>query len=771
MRRIALALICGVLAMPLWAAPARVLSGEHDGFTRLVVELGDDLAWTIGRSPDGYELQVAGPLPDYDLSLAFKVIGTTRLAALWTDAARGRLRIGIACACHAAPFQFRPGTIVIDLKDGPPPLGSAFERPLDAVEPDQSAAMSGADNALAFAWADRALGQTTGLALPPVHDGARHSAPATPDRVSAPSRTAPIAVGEPAPVARAPRRLTEEAMPFEPAPLDPGLAPLRDELMREISLGAAQGVVDMHLPLMAAIPTPADLTVQATPDQARVGLNALDALPQLRITGPGEEPTPLAADGQGCPSDVQLDLAAWGDDRPVWEQISEARNGLTGEFDRPNPEALRKAVRFHLFAGFGAEARDLLRAYPGNDPDEGLWASLAYALDDDADPALAFQAFGDCDSPAAMWAMLSLPQPTGATWNVSAIQRSFSALPLHLRQLLGPRLVEAMVSLGHAEAVPVITNAIRRAGGLEDRGVQLMEAEVAAETGDQATADALLQKLIKDPGPESAKATVALIEGKAARGLPVDSRVVTELEALAVEYESSSDGPRFLKALILARALSGDFRRAFSEAPVDADLQARLWRLLSVLGTDDLVLEVATLAPGDPAPVAGHDVAAVLAQRFLTLGLPAQAATWLSAASQVDPLLAARVALARHDGASALAYLQGIAGEEALTLRVKALIETGKDAEAAQELAASGDLPAATSALGRARDWAGLQDQGQAEWQAAAQATLADPLAGAAVPPAGPLAEGAALVAQSQATRAALTALLDTVPAPEKTTN
>ena len=42
-----------LLAAPLWAAPARVLSGEHEGFTRLVVELARPEAWVLGRSADG----------------------------------------------------------------------------------------------------------------------------------------------------------------------------------------------------------------------------------------------------------------------------------------------------------------------------------------------------------------------------------------------------------------------------------------------------------------------------------------------------------------------------------------------------------------------------------------------------------------------------------------------------------------------------------------------------------------------------------------------
>ncbi len=765
MHRLALALICGLLSCPLWAAPARVISGEHDGFTRLVVELGAEAVWQFGRSEDGYELRLQGPPRDFDLTAVFNAIGRTRLAAIRTDEGSGVLRISIACSCYAAPFEFRPGTVVIDLKDGPPPKDSAYELPLDpALAVTAAASPAPAKHgAMSYAWADRALGLAT--RTDPFQGAAILMQPAPEPRPMPEPEPEPALASTSSSIAEASR----QALP------DPGLAPLRDALMREISLGAAQGVVDMHLPDAPTEPAPAEPKAEMAPDQARVGLNDLAALPQMRVVRPNDDKTSLGAEGAECPSDVQLDLASWGDDRPVWEQISESRNNLTGEFDRPNPEALRKAVQFHLFIAFGAEARDLLRAYPDLDPDAPLWSSLAYVLDDQMDPAPAFAEFGTCDSPAALWAMLSNPMPESSDWNVIAVQRSFSTLPLHLRQLLGPRLVEILASLGEDKAIPVITNAIRRAGGEEDRGVQLMEAEMAADAGDQQAADALLGALIKDPGPESAYATVALIEGKAARGMPVSEKAVTELEALVVEYDASPDGPRFQKALVLARALSGDFARAFSEARDDSDLRADLWRLLAALGNDDLVLELATLPEGSSAPPDGQKVAADLADRFLTLGLPAQAVLWLSSAPQADPLLAARVAIAQHDGRSAIAYLSGLEGEDAFALRVKALIMTGDDAQAAMEMTRAGDLSGATSALARARDWTALQEKGQTEWLTAAKAlSPGSPEAAGATPdvaPPGPLAEGANLVAQALATREALTALLASVPAPKKSTN
>ena len=129
MRRLILAALL-VMAGQASAQTAKVTSGEHDGFSRLVVELPAPGDWQFGRTVDGYALSVSAPPAAYDLAGVFKLIRRDRLAAIAVDASTGNLQIGLACPCYAIPFEFRPGIIVIDIRDGAPPDGSSFEQPL-----------------------------------------------------------------------------------------------------------------------------------------------------------------------------------------------------------------------------------------------------------------------------------------------------------------------------------------------------------------------------------------------------------------------------------------------------------------------------------------------------------------------------------------------------------------------------------------------------------------------------------------------------------------
>ncbi len=130
MRRLvwlAIALLA-LAAPPAAAQTVRVTSGEHDGFTRLALVLPGAADWQVTRTEGGYRLRVAQDGLRWDLADVFRPLTRARLATVWADPATGALELGVTCACHALPFEPRPGIVVIDLRAGPAPAGSAFEQ-------------------------------------------------------------------------------------------------------------------------------------------------------------------------------------------------------------------------------------------------------------------------------------------------------------------------------------------------------------------------------------------------------------------------------------------------------------------------------------------------------------------------------------------------------------------------------------------------------------------------------------------------------------------
>lgn len=735
MIRIAL-LLWVVLAGEANAAAILVKSGEHDGFTRLVMDYGTAMDWVVGRTDDGYELRVAKPAPDYDLSEAFKSIGKSRLAGISMDPVTGNLHFSIACKCYAIPFEFRPGIVVIDLRNGAPPKGSSFELPLD----------------------------------PP-------SAPAT-DAVQAAKVDAPVASPEAAPSAgtydwtqaalvqmkgEAPEATS--ALSLAPMPSsDPSLQILRESLLHQMSRGVAEGVVDMAK--LKKSEKPQDPVPGDAFESARIGLGEL---PGVDVSNGLPTHESLGAQGQGCIEPDRLDIANWGSEKPVSEQLADTASGLIGEFDKPVPEALQRAIRYNLSIGFGAEARQLMLAFPTDLPDVDIWQSLAKLVDDRSDPNSAFVGQESCDSPAALWAILAREDlQSGTPVNTDAAYLALSALPIDLRRSIGPRLADRFMAAGNPDAAKKVRDAILRAPGGAGPQVSLLDARIDMFDGQPAKAEASLQGMIDDSGPETPAAMVALVKARVAQDLPVNPDMVEALQAIAQEKRGTADESATETALLLAKAASGDMDGAFAMLRDFPEVEPKLWRLLSLLGDDVAVLNHAVLAPNTPPANADTATKQKLAERLLALGMAENALNWVAEASQPDPVLLAQIQLQRRDGAAALRALTGLDSPEAVVMRAQALQLLGDDVAAAQVYAQAGDSTAEMRALNTARKWDEVSARGPDVWKKVAD-QVAPPIAEAQkVPtlPTGPLATGKALVENSVATRAAIDALLAQVAKP-----
>lgn len=91
----ALAVLALILGLVPLAAPAAVLrSGEHPGFTRIVLDGLPGPDWTLGRTGTGYALRLGLSAKAIDLSGAFRTIGRQRITGI-SATEDGALRIDL----------------------------------------------------------------------------------------------------------------------------------------------------------------------------------------------------------------------------------------------------------------------------------------------------------------------------------------------------------------------------------------------------------------------------------------------------------------------------------------------------------------------------------------------------------------------------------------------------------------------------------------------------------------------------------------------------
>ncbi|HEX9858043.1 MAG TPA: hypothetical protein VGA75_06770, partial [Paracoccaceae bacterium] len=548
---------------------------------------------------------------------------------------------------------------------------------------------------------------------------------------------------------------------------------MRDSLLRQMSDGAARGVVEMTGPPPRDGAAPAPI---GSLRQMRAGENiGFEAGTSRRL------PQTLTGAGADCLPDDRLDIAAWGREAAVADQMAPALTGLTGEFDRPDPEAISRAVRFYLYLGFGREARQLLAMLDVAPPDQAVWEAMAIILDEGSAPEGPFAAMQVCDTAAALWSVLARPQLSGgATPNKAAVLRGFSALPLHLRRHLGPALAERFLNTGDAETARALRDAVLRAPGDPGPAMRLMVAELDLAQGDDAAAEHSLQALASGSGPAAAAALVTYVETLIDQGKPLEPETVTAVAALALEYRGTDMGRSLGETHVLALAASGDFDAAFAQPQTAPETRESLWRILAVSGPDTALLSHGVLPESARLPELPLESRRKLAERLLGLGLAAPALRWLpdvtaaaTTASDADRLLAARAEMKSGDARAVLRLLAGLGEPEAERLKAEARAQLGDPASVPGLFAALGDQQAEQRAARIARDWRPIAERGDDPWRAAAalvqrpgDGKITD--AGTPATPAtlpGPLARSRQALDESAAARATLLALLAQVPA------
>ena len=339
------------------------------------------------------------------------------------------------------------------------------------------------------------------------------------------------------------------------------------------------------------------------------------------------------------------------------------RRQLIGEFDAPNPQAVRDLARLYVRFGFGAEARAVLAAFAEAEvEDRALIGDLARIVEGGAAAPDGPLAVADaCPGYHGLWLALGGAAPAFRDEaGFADAQAAFAALPPDLRAMLAPGFVGRLLDAGRPREARVIHDTAMRPGQAADAALALAAARLSAAEGRPLEAAKALNALIEGDGHASVETLAELARVVLDAGLPVPDRVVTDLRAAALQYRGAPEetGLRRLLVQALARQSAlpdaiAEARAAMGDLPQAADGFAAL--AVSMLGQADparvgaaaytgTVLAAADLLAQAPAD---DPARTAVAARLIGLGLP-------------DPALAALgPAVAAGDSASAAPRRRG----------------------------------------------------------------------------------------------------------------
>ncbi len=768
--RVFIALLFCLLGQTGTAQTVQIRSGEHENFTRLVMTLPARMEWQTETREGGASLVFERSGLVFDTSRVFDRVTRARLADIAAPAGQSRLDLSFACDCSLLTFWHDRNMLVVDISASADPstaAGAAILQP-----PPQP------------------LRQPHGTSRPGLgSEPLSHAAILLSDQLDQSLQH------DRGPFAATLRR----GDPFK-ASIDPvsDLADMRAALVRELDRAATQGLLSSARPLRKPADTPhgplhpdpiGTAQGEETASAGRASTPPAKGRPNIRVqTSINRELGARAAalleqtDHHACPPAAWVDVPAWGNEAPFYQQVGALNRRLLGEFDRVMDETAVQLARLYIYFGLGLEARQVLGLIDRHDQEKGLLTDLAMILDSGQAPdgSALFGAAG-CDTTTALWSLLAHDRlADNLTFDHKAVQRGFAALPDHLRRQLGPLLARKLNAAGHMRTADGILRIIDRSGDEARPETALAAAELAQSKGLTEAAEVNLEAVIESNASPSAEALLQLIEQRLAEDKPISFDRAELAGAYAHEYRSTTFGQRMARAYVSALAASGAFGQAFAEFDrMRPDLttqdQSTLQNILVgylTAGANDLDFLRYTLADlrGSPETLA-PDLALAVGQRLLETGFTLAAETYVSAPGpgadgHARRLLRADIALSRNRLRQAEIELLNIEGAEADALRARARDLAGQHDAAITYFMASDQPDKAAESAWLAGDWDRLRNAYDPVMQEVAE--MMQPRDN---PPdaqeSGTLAHNRALLDQSARTRETLGRLLETMPVPQ----
>lgn len=668
-------------------AQVSVRSGEHDGFTRLVMNYQEDVAWRVGRVSGEYGIKLERIRPDYDISKAFNFITKNRIASLFEDKNSGIFHIGLACLCHATAFELRPGIVVIDVKDGPPPKDSIFEAPILQPHLGFGTSITASETEAGDHFnKDGNEYNWIGRLLPAFNKDLKDELPNT-------TATNPDVVAD-----------------------QFGIL-----LLEHLSRSASRGVVDIEATDQILPSHTSSASLKSEGRILPISI-ALGELPGITLHDEGKAGANIDSVGNICTPEEKVAISSWSNYGESQPQMSEVNDKLVEEFDKLNKMELESAVKFLLSIGFGAEARQLLNSLTIDAEEREILSSLSYLVDGEDDPKDFFSRQSNCKSSSALWSLLD----TDANGkfdeiNMDAIYLAFSSLSASMRNNLGPILVEKLLDHKVYLAAEKIERILNRSPSGHNGKNSLVRARLDLNAKDAISAENRSQAALLDAGPETWAALTILVEARAAQNIPIEAERAVALDAALREFKGTSAEPKIRRALIVAHALSSDFSSAFETLPSFPEAENDLWKLLANIGTDDDLLNFAILPEGYNYPILDKRTNELIVARLNGLGMTSAAAQWVERGEVGNEIDRANVLLADGEILSAVSLLAGNSTLEALEIRARALQKLGRNREAADLYSTLADAEMQQYALRQSRDWEIISEELVGPWKSAAE--------------------------------------------------
>lgn len=676
-----------------FADPIVVRSGEHDSFTRIVMELPEGSTWKVETQPGRSVLNIGGFDGGFDLSAAFDVIPRTRLSALLARAAT--LELQLTCDCPVNAFLENNGFLVLDIKDGPP------------IETESVViANSSALPATNFTYGELLWVDPEG---------------------SAPEIVAAEVIGT---------SLTAISQPSNPDPTPQAEAVLQtqERLLEAFSDAASRGL--LSLTDTDTFDPPDRLEDEQQTEIFDSYSTETDAIiprsSQIRVTSSKDIPAQNISDqfqlsGEQCPGEVITSVSTWGNGKTFNEQLRQSQNRLFDELGRLQKGALIQHIRLYIYFGFGAEAMRYLEMAPEIAASHPELVDIASILEYGyAKNPRVLHRYSGCASDVALWAILAAEDiPLEIEIHTEAALMALQSLPPSLRLFAGQALSDRLLRRGDIANAGIAMRSYQSLKGYDQKTPKLADAEASELRGNEVTANDLLNEIIAEDTPQAPKAIISLVDSHVKEDVAISADIALLAEAYAFEFRNTRQGAQLFRAHVLAAAKSAQYQKAFtalSESQIElrnevaTELTSFVFSEVSTRASDVFFLETYFEKYEQFEDGLSDRSKFEIAQRLLALGFVDHADQLNSMIpksfeTRERSILTAKIHLRQKRYSESLDEIMELEGEDVAEIRANAFERLGRNQAAAQIFGTSQRPERASTSLWLTEEWSQLIDE------------------------------------------------------------
>ena len=635
------------------AQTVRVRTGEHENFTRIVIDFTKRPNWQVGQVNQHYELWSENTDIAFDLSDSFRRLHGKRISSI-TDLGNGRLAVELICQCSLSVLPLSNEGLIIDVQDGPPSVGNPWVAPLiEKIKTKENPA---------------------------------------PDRnydvlpLILPTSIEQTAIGQ-----------FIEKVPLVSSKIkNERVYELRKKILEQTTRAASQGLIsidDENFKKLDRLDEPPSEDLAGIIEQISVAAKSSDANVKIETQYDRDNSTIYLDEKDNCIDSVSVDIGSWFSDRNIIESLGEAKVNLIDVRGRVDPDAYNILARMLLYLSFGAEARSILSDGPPNIPQKNLLLELANILDNrQENMGDLLRAQVGCDTSGALWGLLSATNKIELdAVNIPAVVRSFSNLPSHLRRHFGLRVAEKLLNADEREAAMQIRNAMKR-GGMSYSELIMLEARLDQTEEQRAEVNTQLTDVATSGGTQVAEALAQLIQNQISEKMKIQSGVIEFAEALIFEINDETHASSLIESVIQAY----DYEFRFDDAlfkiddfvrqgvlglEASRDLKGEILSNLTQNADDETFLKTA-IREAMNKKIEGT-TRLEMARRMLKLGLSEPTRIVLGVDGKIPNIderyILAEIAILEGRVSVAMSYLAGLETDRANVLRLKAQNNVDKD--------------------------------------------------------------------------------------------